>query len=138
MTVAAQLETPSKLLEFSPMLNQPKNCPPVHYTILLSICHRRAAYLINKVNWHGISILCNRYSCSRLQIGDPAHRQATQTDSNMGVVIRCQPKPGQFSAGQTLAEYTIVLLVVVVIVYGAYVFVGNNVAALVTSATAAF
>jgi uncharacterized protein (UPF0333 family) len=56
----------------------------------------------------------------------------------MGVVIRCQPKPGQFSAGQILAEYTIILLVVVVMVYGAYLLVGNNVVALVTSATEAF
>jgi hypothetical protein len=77
MRVTAQLETPSKLLEFSSMLNLSKNHHHVHYTIMLSICHCRAAYLINKVNWHGISILCNRYSCSRLQIGDPAHRQAT-------------------------------------------------------------
>jgi hypothetical protein len=56
----------------------------------------------------------------------------------MGVVIRCQPKPGQFSTGQTLAEYTIILLAVVIMVYGAYLLVGNNVAALVTSATGAF
>jgi hypothetical protein len=56
----------------------------------------------------------------------------------MGVVIRCQPKPGQFSAGQTLAEYAIIVAAVAIFAYGAYLLVGNNVSSLVTSATAAF
>jgi hypothetical protein len=57
MRGTARLETTSKILGFLSMLNQSKNCPYVHYTILFSIGHRPAAYLINKVT--GMELACS-------------------------------------------------------------------------------
>jgi hypothetical protein len=54
------------------------------------------------------------------------------------ISITCQLKKGRFSKGQTLAEYTMILLTIAVMVYAVYLVIGAELVSLVNSATALF
>jgi hypothetical protein len=57
---------------------------------------------------------------------------------SMSFFIACQLKKGWLSKGQTLTEYTMILLTIAVLVYAVYLVVGGELASLVNSVTVLF